>query len=414
MIDFFLRHDAAQLNWLVQCLTHDDDPVKLLSPNSSSPRVLTHFCTPLQHMQCKAAHALSNIVAGTSDRTQMVIDAGAVPMFIHLLNKQSDSMRGHEIWALSNIAGDSIVARDLVLSHGVVPALQNLVQSKQDTPYFFTTIRDITWMVTNLCRGKPSPDIETIKLILILLDRFLPSYDRETVVNVCWTLSYISEGSDAYIQAVLDSGLAPKVMKFLTSDSAAVRNPAIKTIAHLTNGTVSQTQTILDLNLLPLLVRLLLPSDETIYEDISSTIANITAGTVEQIQAVVESGIFPMIIALLTSSKVAVQENIGRSLLTVTTGGTADQIFYLVEKGTIAPLCQVLRSSDTTVISFALDCLHNILKTASSHGCLGMVVGKISDCGGVQTIEGLRTHEHNAIQAHAIEIVELHLRSFST
>lgn len=341
----------------------------------------------------------------------MVIDAGAVPIFVHLLNSPSDSVRDIAIWAISNIAGDSVHGRDLVLSHNAVPALQTLVQSKQDSPYFFAAIRDITWMLTNLCRGQPSPDIESIKLVLTLLGRFLPSYDIETNLNVCRTLSYISEGPDHYIQAVLDSGLAPKIMRDLTSDAADIRKLAVKTVAHLTKGTVSQTQIIIDLNLLPLLVRLLLSLDQRIYEDISRTIANVTAGTTEQIQAVVESGVFPLVIALLASSEVAVQANIARSLLNVTTTGTVEQIFFLVEKGTIPPLCQVLLTSDTNVLSIALQVLHKILKVAHSNDRSTMVVEIISDCGGIHVIQGLQTHAQNVIQAHAVEIVEQYIRT---
>jgi len=423
-------------------------------------------------MQFEAAWILTNIVSGTSDQVNTVIDlhqGRVIPILVQLLSSSpQEDVKEQVLWALGNISGDSPKTRNLVLAANVLePLLQYMQQEEQEVQKeeqqqqhrhqqqppppaappnsSLSHLRTASWVLSNLCRGNPSPSFDLLRPALPILKEHLSHWDEEVLSDACWSISYLSAdgGSNtcnmAKIDAIIKSGITMRLVELLvlTHPSSAVQTSTLRAIGNIVTASNDvQTRAVVhcsccSMMLLPWLLSIIVPSsiavvEKHILKEVCWIISNIAAGDATLIQDVMEAQLIPPLVGLLTNAAVSfdIKKECGWAIANCTKGSSREQIEYLVICGCIPALCDLLYTAeDNTMVIVALEGLTNILKAgelsavvaveSSDHVAKNayMYVEEVTNAGGVDIIIALKEHDDGVVNEMALQLSEQYFGS---
>ncbi|CAE7259842.1 unnamed protein product, partial [Symbiodinium necroappetens] len=317
---------------------------------------------PSRKLQFETLWAILNIVSGDVHQTQAIVDLDAVPIITNLLRDCTNSdVLEQGVWALGNIAGDSVQHRDLCISTGSLAEVLKVLEGTTKT----SCIRNATWTVSNFCRGTPKPSLEAMLPALPVMARVLHNTDQEVLTDALWTVSYVSDGTERYIQAVLDTGVCQRVVELLSHDSPQVQTPALRTVGNIVTGSDTQTDAVLACEPFPALTRLVASPRMKIRKECCWLLSNICAGTVHQVQQVLNAGFFKVLADAAGDAEHSVKKEVAFALANASEKKSMVQ--PLVEAGCLNAMQAMLDSHDPKLQDLSVVFATNVCEAVQAH-----------------------------------------------
>jgi importin subunit alpha-6/7 len=238
------------------------------------------------------------------------------------------------------------------------------------------------------------------------------SSDLDTLVDASWALSYLSDGSNQHIQAVVEAGVCRRLVDLLTHASPQVQTPALRCIGNIVTGDDLQTQVVIASGALPALLPIFRSLREGLRKEACWTVSNVLAGTTKQIQAIIDAQLWPELVACMTSAEPRTRREACWAVSNATSGASPDQIAYFVDQNTLGPLCAMLTMMDNRIIKVTLEAIDNILKNgelikiAMGPGSPNPYAATVEEVGGMVAIHNLQTHDNHEIYTISYRIME--------
>lgn len=215
-------------------------PIQAVIDANLVPILMSLLHHHIPQFQFEAAWCLTNIASGTTDHVTNLIEKDVLSHFIQLLSSPHIEVVEQVIWGIGNISGDCPSTRDSVLRSGALDRIADVLDKAEPGTSF---MRNASWALSNLCRGRPQPQYQLVRRAIPTLIKVLVENDKEDIItDICWALSYLSDGAKERINDLLNQGLLVKMIQLLKHENVAIAIPCLRTIGNIVTGDDDQTQ----------------------------------------------------------------------------------------------------------------------------------------------------------------------------
>ncbi|XP_033158709.1 importin subunit alpha-4 isoform X2 [Drosophila mauritiana] len=350
-------------------------------------------------IRANAADALAHIASGSSEHSNLIAKAGAVPRLIRLIQSPDLEVSEMGILCLGNLLHFAPNLRDFMITNGVVQKLISIIQAKSTCTLMLS---HVTWVLRKLCISSPTSRPDNVDEIAQALNVLLYNPEDKILEDALMAVRNLAHENET-IPMLLDLGVVPRIIYLLEHPNVLVQNAALQALINIASGSEEQIQELLNNNLLPHLSALMSNSDPDIRCHVLRILQNVADGNTFQRQAIMNAGLLHKILECLKGDAIPLKSAAALTISTLAINKDKNLLYYLMRQGVIPELCNLLLSQETDIIYNVLDMLSTMLDVDPSF--LAEVSGIIEWSGALNNIRMLQSNEHEEIAVVARKII---------
>uniref|UniRef100_A0A673JSP9 Importin subunit alpha-1-like n=1 Tax=Sinocyclocheilus rhinocerous TaxID=307959 RepID=A0A673JSP9_9TELE len=273
---------------------------------------------------------------------------------------------------------------DRIISTGLIPKFVSFLSLTECPPIQF----EAAWALTNIASGTSDQTSAVVQGGAVpAFISLISSPHVHISEQAVWALGNIAGDGSAYRDKVIKHGAVAPLLALL-----AVPDFSVFPSGYLRNVTWTLSNLCRNKNpappldavkqMLPTLIRLLHHEDKEVLADTCWAISYLTDGPNERIEVVVEIGVVPRLVQLLGSGELSIVANV------------------------LEPLLNLLSTKDSKTILVILDAITNIFLAGEKIGEVEKLALMIEECGGLDKIEALQSHENEMVYKASLNLIE--------
>jgi importin subunit alpha-2 len=229
----------------------------------------------------------------------------------------------------------------------------------------------------------------------------LASDDVQLLEDSIWGLSYLCDGPNERIQAMLKHGVLSRVVPLLSHPLQKIKAAALRLVGNIASGNDCQTQEILHYGALDPILLLLNSQRASTRKEVVWLLSNVAAGTPAQKQLLFEKRVYPRLLVLYGQSSFTIRKEIIWTVSNALSDGTAAQAAHLIKIGFIKPLLAECEGADVELVKIALQAISQLLRVQEA-----ATMAILTENDAATTFEALQQHRDHDVYDAAIKLIE--------